>query len=193
LDARYSLVAFSDEVSVGTNWTKNEESIYKPMNALRAYGGNDEPEDSLDAIETVLSMGFRPNAQKIILMVTDAHAHYKGDGTTYSNYTRVEIEKDLEHSGVVFMPVSPEFKTSTRFVDLKDIANETQSTWTDIKSAGFATILENFEQILTGTYVLEYASTNLTPNTNRTITVTINKPECAIGSASALYISPEKS
>jgi hypothetical protein len=40
--------------------------------------------------------------------------------------------------------------------------------------------------------VLEYISTNLAPNSNRTITVTIDKPECAVGSASALYTSPEK-
>lgn len=192
LDARYALVTFSDKVTIRANWTKNQNSIYRSINSLRAFGGDDEPEASLDAIEAALSMGFRPNAQKIILVVTDAHAHYRGDGTTYSDYTKEEIEKDLKNSGVIFMPISAKFKTSSKFVDLRGISNETQSTWTDIKSAEFSTLLDRFEQILTGTYVLEYASKDVASNTNRTVTVAIDKTECAVGSASATYTSPEK-
>jgi tetratricopeptide (TPR) repeat protein len=195
-DYRYSLITFKDKVSVRTNWTNSQDSIYRSINALSASGGSeirsDEPENSLDGIEEVLSMGFRPDAQKIILVITDAHGHYRGDGTAYSKYTKEDVKRDLVNSGVVFIPISPKFKISTEFVDLRDISNETHSMWIDIKSAKFTTILENFRQMLTGTYVLEYTSNNLTPNTNRTITVTVDKKECAFGSASAMYSSPEK-
>jgi hypothetical protein len=79
IDANYSLVSFKDSVSVKTKWTNDPTVFKKNVDALSADGGGDEPEDSLDAIEAVLSMGFRPDAQKVILVITDAHAHFKDD------------------------------------------------------------------------------------------------------------------
>jgi hypothetical protein len=100
IDANYSLVTFKDSVSVKTNWTNDPEVLRKNVDALSAYSGNDEPEDALDAIEAVLSMGFRPDAQKVILVITDAHAHHKDDGSGFSKYTKDQIEKDLKGQGV---------------------------------------------------------------------------------------------
>jgi hypothetical protein len=95
LDTRYALVTFKDSASVKTNWTSDPEGFKNSVNALEAKLGDDEPEDALDAIENVISMGFRPDAQKVILVITDAHAHYNGDGTTYSEYTKAEVIKNL--------------------------------------------------------------------------------------------------
>jgi len=187
LDARYALVTFKDSTSVKTKWTKDPEGFKNSVNALEAIGGEDEPEDSLDAIENIISIGFRPDAQKVILVITDAHAHSKGDGTAYSNYKKEEVMTDLRDSGVIFIPVSPTFESSTEFVDLREVANEIQSMWIDMNSADFSTILEQFKSIITGTYVLEYTSPDLTPNTNRNVVVTIDKPECSEGCTSASY------
>lgn len=187
LDTRYALVTFKDSASVKTNWTSDPEGFKNSVNALEAKLGDDEPEDALDAIENVISMGFRPDAQKVILVITDAHAHYKGDGTTYSEYTKAEVIKNLKDYGVIFIPVSPTFESSTKYVDLREVADEMQSMWIDINSADFSTILEKFENIITETYVLEYTSPDLTPNANWTISVTASKPECAEGCTSASY------
>ena len=157
INANYSLVAFKDSVSVKTNWTNDPEVLRKSVDALSAYSGNDEPEVALDAIEAVLSMGFRTDAQKVILAITDAHAHHKDDGSGFSKYTKDQIEKDLKGQGVIFIPVSPTFDKPTGYVDLREIANEIQSIWIDTKSADFSAILEQFKGLLTGNYVIEGA------------------------------------
>lgn len=187
MDVRYALVTFKDNVSVKTNWTSDPKGFQNSVKALKATLGGDVPEDSLDAIENVISMSFRPDAQKVILVITDASAHYKGDGTTYSMYTKDEVMSDLKKNGIIFIPVSPTFKSPTEAVDLRDIANEIQSMWIDMNSANFSGILENFKQIITGTYVIEYVSLDVTPSTTRTVTVVVDKPGCVMGCTSASY------
>jgi hypothetical protein len=189
IDATYSLVSFKDSVSVKTNWTNDSAAFKKSVESLSAVGGDDEPEVSLDAIGAVLSMGFRPDAQKVVLVITDAHAHYWNDSTRFSNYTQEKIEQDLRGSGVIFVPVSPRFD-SGKGVDLRQIANDIQSMWIDINSADFSTILDQFKGILTGTYVIEYTSPDLTPWKNRTSLVVVNAPGCVAGSDSIAFASP---
>jgi hypothetical protein len=190
INANYSLVAFKDSVSVKTNWTNDPEVLRKSVDALSAYSGNDEPEVALDAIEAVLSMGFRTDAQKVILAITDAHAHHKDDGSGFSKYTKDQIEKDLKGQGVIFIPVSPTFDKPTGYVDLREIANEIQSIWIDTKSADFSAILEQFKGILTGNYVIEYTSPDQTTFGNRNVTVTVGAPGCVEDSDSSLYDRP---
>jgi hypothetical protein len=190
IDANYSLVSFKDSVSVKTNWTNDPEVLRRSVDALFAYSGNDEPEDTLDAIEVVLSMGFRPDAQKVILVITDAHAHHKDDSSGFSNYTKEEIEKDLKGQGVIFIPVSPTFDKPTGYVDLREIANEIQSIWIDTKSADFSAILERFKGILTGNYVIEYTSPDHNSVESRNVTVDVNAPGCVVDTASSSYTRP---
>lgn len=49
-------------------------------------------------------------------------------------------------------------------------------------------VFENFK--VTRSYLLEYTSPNLQPSTERTVTVTVNKPGCTVGEASISYTSP---
>jgi hypothetical protein len=189
IDATYSLVSFKDSVSVKTNWTSDSAAFKNSVESLSAVGGDDEPEVSLDAIEAVLSMGFRPDAQKVVLVITDAHAHYRNDSTKFSIYTQEEIEQDLRGSGVTLVLVSPRFD-SGKGVDLRQIANDIQNTWIDINSADFSTILDQFKGIITGTYVIEYTSPDLTPGKNRTSLVVVNAPGCVVGSDSIAFASP---
>jgi len=129
MDARYSLVSFKDSYSVKANWTSDSAAFKSSVDSLQAVGGEDEPEVSLDAIESILSMGFRPDAQKVVLVITDAHAHHNADGTTYSTYRKDDVRKDLVSNGAIFIPVSPTFKDSSEFIDLRDMANDMQSMW----------------------------------------------------------------
>jgi hypothetical protein len=190
IDANYSLVSFEDNVSIRTNWTDDPEAFKKQINSLKAQGGVDEPEVSLDAIEAVLSMGFRSDAQKVILVITDAHAHYKNDGSGFSKYTKEEVEKDLKEVGVIFITTTPTFEKPTNYVDLRDIANDIKGMRIDINSADFSTILEQFKRMLTGTYVVEYTSPDQTPAANRTVLVSVNEPECVKGNDMSSYIAP---
>jgi tetratricopeptide (TPR) repeat protein len=184
LDANYCLVSFKDSISIKTNWTNDPEALKKNVDTLHADGGNDEPEDSLDAIEAVISSGFRPGAQKVILVITDAHAHYRNDSSRSSKYTKEEIENDIKEAGVIFVPVSPTFEKATSYVDLRDIANEIHSKWIDINSGEFLTILEHFKDIITGTYVIDYTSPNPTNFEDRNVTIAVDAPGCVSGSDS---------
>ena len=190
MDTNYSLVSFKDSVSVKTKWTKDQAVIKKNVDSLYAEGGGDEPEDSMDAIEAVLSIGFRPDAQKVILVITDAHAHYKNDSSGFSKYTKEEVEKDLKDSGIIFVTVSPTFNKKSAYVDLRDMANDIQSMWIDMGSADFSVILEQFKGILTGTYVIEYTSPNQNSVGNRTVTVAVNAPGCVVDTVSGSYNRP---
>ena len=190
INATYSLVSFKDSASVKTEWTDDPDLFKRKVNSLQSIGGDDEPEVSLDAIATVLAMGFRSDAQKVILVITDAHSHYKNDSSAFSMYTKEDIEKDLKESGAIFILISPTFEKSSNYVDLKEIANDIQSTWIDINSAEFSVILEQIQGILTGTYVIEYTSPDQAPAENRTVLVSVDKPGCVRGSDAGSYISP---
>ena len=190
INATYSLVSFKDIASVKTEWTDDPDLFKRKVNSLQPIGGNDEPEVPLDAMAKVLAMGFRSDAQKIILVITDAHAHYKNDSSAFSMYTKEDIEKDLKKSGAIFILISPMFEESSNYLDLREVANDIQSTWIDINSADFSVILEQISGILTGTYVIEYTSPDQAPAENRTVLVAVDKQGCVTGSNAGSYISP---
>jgi hypothetical protein len=50
------------------------------VGTLHAGGGGDIPEDPLDALVYASTLPFRPDAQGIIIMITDAPPHVAGDG-----------------------------------------------------------------------------------------------------------------
>jgi hypothetical protein len=190
IDTRYALVTFKDSLSIKTNWTSKSEDFKSSVNSLQEKGGDDEPEVSLDAIEAVLAMGFRSDAQKFIVVITDAHAHYEDDGSNFSKYRKEDVERDLIESGIIFIPISPTFDDSSPYVDLRNISNNIQSTWIDINSGEFSVILERIQGILTGTYVIEYSSADLTPSDNRTVFISVDELGCVDGSDSSSYITP---
>jgi HEAT repeat protein/Mg-chelatase subunit ChlD len=199
MDARYSLVTFKDEESVRLAWTNDTSSFKKAVNNLAIEEGGDEPEVALDAIEAVISLGFRPTGQKVMVVITDASAHHKEDSSGFSNYTKEEVMEDLNKSGVILMTVSPIFEKNERYIDLKKIADERRSPWIDINSANFSLILDKISRIITGTYVIEYNATAMPPLTDyellhspryRLATVSVDKPECAVANILATYREP---
>ncbi len=50
------------------------------VGTLHATGGGDIPEDQLDALAYASTLPFRPKAQAILILITDAPCHKKGDG-----------------------------------------------------------------------------------------------------------------
>jgi len=190
IDASYSLVSFGNDVSVRTEWTSDPAAFKREVDALYVISGIDEPENPLDAIEAVLSMGFRPDAQKVILVITDDYAHHKDDGCSISNFTKEEVEADLNETGAMLVVVSPKFEGSSEYVDLREVAEDTDSLWIDIESSDFSAILEQFKGIVTGSYVIEYASPDPTPGRTKTVSVSMISPEFAEYEAISSYIVP---
>ena len=106
IDCRYSLISFKDTISIKQEWTSDPTVIKKAVDGLYASGGDDDPEADLDALEASLDMGFRSDAQHMILDITDTKTHYRNDGTSYSNFTIPETASHLMNNGISYILVS---------------------------------------------------------------------------------------
>ncbi|HTQ25782.1 MAG TPA: FHA domain-containing protein [Candidatus Binataceae bacterium] len=94
-DYRLGLVTFEDYVvskyadcncSYQKTMTSDVNQFISWVGTLHASGGGDIPEDQLDALAYAASFPFRPQAQGIIIIVTDAPPHHKGDGSAYTQH-----------------------------------------------------------------------------------------------------------
>lgn len=193
LNARYALVSFKDSESesLRSSWTTNATSFKRVVNSMEANGGGDTPENALDAIEAALSLGFRPEAQKVVLVITDTSAHQKGDGTTVTQRTEDVVKNDLLRSGAMIIVVSPVLPSYVApFLDLKNLAGEVGGTWIDMASADFSNILDHITTMITGMYIIEYTSPDLSQKPTRSIQITVNNSSCASGQATSTYPLP---
>ncbi|BAU13202.1 hypothetical protein LEP3755_37410 [Leptolyngbya sp. NIES-3755] len=82
--ARVGLIEFRDRLIgeeqrvllfEGEPFTSNPTLFREQVGKLRASGGGDEPESSLDAVLLALDQPFDPTANKVIVLVTDAPPH----------------------------------------------------------------------------------------------------------------------
>ena len=88
-DYRLGLVTFEDYVvsqypdcncEYRNTMTSDVQKFTGWVGSLHAGGGGDIPEDQLDALAYAASFPFRPEAQGIVIIVTDAPSHKSGDG-----------------------------------------------------------------------------------------------------------------
>lgn len=202
LDARYCLVTFKGEANVRTNWTTDAESFKREVGKLYGSGGNNRmPEYALGGIEEALSFGFRQDAQKVLMIVTDEPSHQKGDGSSNSTFSMEDVRRDILGSGAMLIAVSPNFSDPKvdpnvpsqdlpRYADMRELAEETGGIWIDLNSDDFSAILEWLKGLLTGAYVLEYTSPDPSPGEVRDVSVHVNVPGCAEVNASSFYTTP---
>jgi len=89
-DYRLGLVTFEDYVvseypdcncAYRNKMTSNVHEFTDWVSGLHAGGGGDIPEDQLDALAYAASFPFRPEAEGIIIVITDAPPHHDGDGS----------------------------------------------------------------------------------------------------------------
>jgi hypothetical protein len=94
-DYRLGLVTFEDYVvskypdcncEYRNTMTSDVQKFTGWVGGLHAGGGGDIPEDQLDALAYAASFPFRPEAQGIIIIVTDAPPHHDGDGSGYTQH-----------------------------------------------------------------------------------------------------------
>jgi len=105
----FGLVVFGDTVYFrhGYELTTSPDTIHSWIAALTSSGGGDFPEVSADAIDSALAAyHWRPGALKVIIMITDASFHYRGDGRPYSHVLPEEVLEDILDAGAVVFIVS---------------------------------------------------------------------------------------
>ena len=94
-DYRLGLVTFEDYVvskypdcncEYRETMTSDVQKFIGWVGSLHAGGGGDIPEDQLDALAYAASFPFRPEAQAIVIIVTDAPPHHDGDGSANTQH-----------------------------------------------------------------------------------------------------------
>ena len=94
-DYRLGLVTFEDYVvskyedcrcAYRNSFTSDVHTFTDWVSSLHAGGGGDIPEDQLDALAYAASFPFRPQAEGIIIIVTDAPPHFKDDKSRYTQH-----------------------------------------------------------------------------------------------------------
>ncbi len=120
-DFRLGLVAFGDEIRAIRNtdrtMTAAAEEFTGWIRQLTAGGGGDDPEIALDALAQATAMQFRPGAQKVLLLITDAPPHVAGDGAPYSSVNAAELAATLRDEGFVTYAVAVEDPAYRAVVD----------------------------------------------------------------------------
>ena len=148
-----------------SNWFSNVIAFKEKVNELSADGGGDTPECAIDALETARNLGFRPNADKYIVLITDAD--YKtanrygiesmdeevrrlvSDGihvavVTGSGY-KGDYESVFTQTGGVYANISGDF--SSELLKIADnIGNNTSDGyWVMLRGCKYAKLKENPE------------------------------------------------
>ena len=110
-DLRLGLVTFGDMVRARYptrgKLTADVDVFRSWVAAQSADGGGDGPENPLDAMKVAASFSFRPQAQVVFVLITDAPAH---EGNAVTRSTFAEVGKQLRARGVTLFAMAPRIK-----------------------------------------------------------------------------------
>jgi hypothetical protein len=123
INFRLGLVAFRDDYIMFNNGNlvpPESLNVFRGwINSLTATGGDDGPEDGFDALDAATTMNFRPGAQKVFILVTDAPCHYEQDwlcsncsySGDFTDHTQESIVDLLNANNVNCYVVGPDLGT----------------------------------------------------------------------------------
>jgi VWFA-related protein len=172
-DFRLGLVAFGDEIRAVANsdlaLTADAGEFTGWVRQLRAVGGGDDPEASLDALEQAAAFHFRPDAQKVLLLITDAAPHEASDGSGYSRLSAAALASQLRNAGFVVYAVAA---NDPRF---EALAGETGGKFYELtRSTNFSGMIDEIGGDIAKQYRLTYKSPRSSyDGTTRAITITV--------------------
>ncbi len=145
LDARIAVIPFDDyvnppsdiDVDPGFLNLTSPASAQEYVASLYAGYGGDWPENPYDAIMfAATALDWRPGAQRVMIIITDATAHYKGDGTDFAHFTKAEMLPALVGFFTIhgaFIPGVSYFSYQTDFSAPDDVRELCQKTGGIIK------------------------------------------------------------
>ena len=153
IDYRLGLILFDDDVNRVYKFTRNTFDFLKWLEPVRAFGGGDEKENALEALNAATRFDFRPEATRVVVLITDAPYHQAGEtGQGKTNFTtETIIERLIQHEIRVFSIVPPKLQ------NYHLISRKTRGNFFDIDFP-FSTILDNFSKQLTNLFILTYRS-----------------------------------
>ncbi len=141
LDQRMAIVAFGDLYVPGdkieaTAFTAKVAVIQNCLRRIpRNSGGGNEGESSLEAIMKALQLGFRPEAVKTLILITDEPAHQV-------EVRAEEVTRRLLRQEVIAFVVSPSYRY------FQEMAEKTGGSWFPVAAnTDFRSILEMFRKL----------------------------------------------
>lgn len=141
LDYQVAVVAFGDLTVPGdrieaTAFTDKVENIKASLqNIPRFSGGGNEGESSLEALEEALTLPFRPNTVKVVVLITDEPA-------LQSRLTAIDMIKRLTKREILVFVVSPPL------IYYKDMAQQNGGQWYQVAAnTDLTSLLEMFKQL----------------------------------------------
>ena len=152
IDFTLSLIVFSDFIDIIEQATENVSTFTGWLSTIKAHGGQDIKENALEAIKTALDkIKFRPSSNKVLVLVTDAPYHQKGEkGAGETNQTTESIIKLLQDKDARLFGITPPY-----LKEYKQIADATRGNTYDMDYP-FNAILTNFSNQLTNLYAIKY-------------------------------------
>lgn len=151
IDYRIGLVLFSDDLEGVYPLTSDVFQFQQWLEKVSATGGNDEKENALEALSAVARMEYRPPANRVCVIVTDAPYHQKGEmGNGITKHTTESMKTLLVDKGIRLFSIVPE-----RMTQYAELSAKTRGNTFDIY-APFSQILDNFSNQLTNLYALTY-------------------------------------
>jgi outer membrane protein OmpA-like peptidoglycan-associated protein/Mg-chelatase subunit ChlD len=153
IDYRIGLILFTDDVEEVYQPTEKVKDFLDWLAPVRAIGGRDEKENALEAILRAISLTYRPAADKVIVLITDAPYHQIGeDGHGITGQTTKSIINLMKMNDFRVFSIVPK-----KLREYADISGLTKGNIYDIEFP-VEKILDNFSNQLTNLYALRYRS-----------------------------------
>ncbi len=182
-DFRLGLITFEDYILRDEKvFTRSAREFKSWVGSLRPAGGGDIPENSLDAVLLATGFPYRPDAQAVVILITDAPNHSRGDGSEKNNpYGRevtqgsgAEVLAEIQKANInVFAIAPPPFIAP----DLHKFSKETGGRHYNIVSEGkrFPELIGEIGRSLASQYRLTYRSPRpMEDGTRRRISLSID-------------------
>ena len=199
-DYRLGLVTFEDYVvsaapdcncEYRNSMTSDVHKFTEWVNGLHAGGGGDIPEDQLDALQYAAGFPFRPNAEGIIIIVTDAPPHHRGDmsassqhdqafwdhhphGTDVTNLVGSDVAATMKKNGITLYAVVPPPFIAPEYQEIVD-ATHGKSYNIITEEGRFAQLVREMGHSIATEYSLTYRTPRpIEDGTNRSVELQVD-------------------
>jgi hypothetical protein len=199
-DYRLGLVTFEDYVvsaypdcncAYRNSFTSDVKQFTDWVGTLHAGGGGDIPEDQLDALSYAAKFPFRPEAEGIIIIVTDAPPHHDGDGSAdsahdqafwdhhtrgvqVSDLTGTKVADQLKKNGLTLYGVVPPPFIAPEYQEIVD-ATHGRSYNIITEEGRFASLVREIGHSIATEYSLTYRTPRpIEDGTNRSVQLKID-------------------
>jgi outer membrane protein OmpA-like peptidoglycan-associated protein/Mg-chelatase subunit ChlD len=151
VDCRLGLISFSDRVERRIELEEDVNRFISWIDRLTIGGGGDDNENALEGLSVAGTLKFRKTAQRIVILITDAMFHQKGDqGDGRTDFTTKTMGEFLVRNNIRLFAITPE-----TIPEYKHLAELTRGRAFNIVD-DFSSILDDFSASITNLYAVHY-------------------------------------